>query len=107
MGEKRGNQSTASPWVMAWTFEPSVFITKRSWLPRRELDQTIIPFALPPAAPMACFSAALGCSSLPLAPPPVVAHAPSARASVAQAIPRTLRAVPLEDAFDESRGCVG
>jgi len=29
-GEKRGNQSTASPVVMAWTFEPSLFITKRS-----------------------------------------------------------------------------
>src|SRR3954454_20816027 len=43
-GEKRGNQSTASPCVMAFTCDPSVFIVKRSWLPRRELDQTIVPF---------------------------------------------------------------
>src|SRR3954469_12929896 len=64
-GEKRGNQSTVSPLVIAWTPEPSVFMTKRSWLPRRELDQTMVPFTRAPIAFIAAWSASEGCSSPP------------------------------------------
>src|SRR3954451_19392798 len=74
-GEKRGYQSTASPEVMLWTPVPSVFITKRSWLPSRELDQTMIPLALPPTSAISFCSSADGLSSLPLgAAPPMVAQ---------------------------------
>src|SRR6478752_1175942 len=78
-GEKRGNQSTASPWVMGWTLVPSVFITNRSWLPRRELDQTIFPFAFPPTSSIICCDGSSGFSSLPDAPPPAVAQLPAAQ----------------------------
>src|SRR6478735_10303111 len=83
-GEKRGNQSTGSPWVIGWMFEPSVFITNRSWLPRRELDQTTIPFALPPTSSINLLDSSSGFSSLPLGePPPAVAHPASATAASA------------------------
>jgi hypothetical protein len=68
-------------------------------LPRRELDQTICPFALPPTEDIACFSAALGVSSLPLGPPPMVAHPAMAEASAASARPR----LAVLRTFDESR----
>ena len=51
-----------------WTSEPSVFIVNRSWLPSRELDQTIVPFALPPTSSMSCCVGSSGFSSLPWAP---------------------------------------
>src|SRR5436190_14630876 len=65
-GENRGNQSTASPLVIAFTSEPSVFIVNRSWLPIRELDQTIRPEACSPMAFMAAASSGAGTSSAPL-----------------------------------------
>src|ERR1700742_3160294 len=70
-GEKRGNQSTWSPLVIWVTSEPSVFIVKRSWLPRRELDHTMSPGTFLPIATMAAFSESSGVSSDPLggAPP--------------------------------------
>src|SRR5882724_4879967 len=49
-GENRENQSTSSPLVICFTFEPSVFIVKRSWLPSREEDQTMRPGTLRPMA---------------------------------------------------------
>src|SRR5438045_2299491 len=74
-GEKRGNQSTFSPLVMALTCVPSVLIVNRSWLPMRELDQTIVPLTLPPMAFMASASSSEGFSSEPVGGAPVsVAH---------------------------------
>src|SRR5215471_505961 len=64
-GEKRGNQSTASPFVICFTSEPSVFIVKRSWLPRRELDQTMSPGTFLPIAAMLARSESSTLSSEP------------------------------------------
>src|SRR6185369_13677887 len=66
LGEKRGNQSTSSPLVICFTSEPSVFIVNRSWLPTRELDQTIVPLAFPPTSFIAAAASAGGASSAPL-----------------------------------------
>jgi hypothetical protein len=58
---------------------------------------------LPPTEVIACFSAALGCSSLPIGPPPAVAHPAIAQASAASALPRLLLAFPEAHGFDGSR----
>src|SRR4051812_48866837 len=65
LGEKRGNQSTASPLVICFTSEPSVFIVNRSWLPTRELDQTIVPLAFSPTSFIDATASAAGASSAP------------------------------------------
>src|SRR6187402_604043 len=65
LGEKRGNQSTCSPLVICVTSEPSVFIVKRSWLPTRELDQTMVPLAFSPTSRISAASSAGGASSAP------------------------------------------
>src|SRR6478609_5362074 len=65
LGEKRGNQSTSSPLVICFTSEPSVFIVNRSWLPMRELDQTIVPWAFSPTSFIAAAASAGGASSAP------------------------------------------
>jgi hypothetical protein len=82
-GEKRGNQSTLSPLVICFTFEPSVFIVKRSWLPRRELDQTIVPVTFLPTAFIWAASASSIASSEPFGGAPVIAeHATPERMEV-------------------------
>ena len=72
-------------------------------MPRRELDQTIFPLALPPTEVIACFSVALGCSSLPLGPPPAVAHPAITEASAASALPPLVFALRELRAFGGSR----
>src|SRR6188472_1002967 len=98
-GENRGNQSTVSPCVIGWMFEPSVFITNRSWLPRRELDQTMIPFALPPISSINLLDSSSGFSSLPLGEPlPAVAQPPSATAASAATWRRDRRRESVNEA---------
>src|SRR6188768_3795369 len=85
LGEKRGNQSTSSPRVICFTSEPSVFIENRSWLPTRELDQTMVPLALPPTSFINAAASAGGASSAPLGGSPdseaqAVSAAPHKRA---------------------------
>src|SRR5579859_967085 len=75
-GEKRGNQSTFSPFVICFTFDPSVFIVKRSWLPSRELDQTIVPVTFLPMAFICADSASSIASSDPFGGAPVIAEHP-------------------------------
>src|SRR5579871_4825263 len=72
--EKRGNQSTVSPWVICFTSEPSVFIVKRSWLPARELDHTMSPGTFLPIATIFAFSASSGVSSEPRGGAPIEAQ---------------------------------
>src|SRR4051812_19654567 len=85
-GEKRGNQSTSSPWVICFTSEPSVFIVKRSWLPTRELDQTMRPLAFWPTAFIAACSEASTASSSPCGGRPSIVEqpAPSSESASAQ-----------------------
>src|SRR6476661_6090203 len=76
-GEKRGNQSTFSPLVICFTSEPSVFIVNRSWLPARELDHTMRPWAFCPTSFIAASSAASGASSEPLGGAPLKVPQPA------------------------------
>src|SRR4051812_45521079 len=71
--ENRGNQSTASPLVICFTLLPSVFMVKRSWLPIRELDQTMVPWTFFPIAAMAAASSPPGVFSEPLGGAPETA----------------------------------
>src|ERR1700712_2284713 len=68
---KRGNQSTLSPLVICVTSEPSVFIVNKSWLPMRELDQTMMPCAFSPTFFIDAASSASGASWEPLGGAPV------------------------------------
>src|SRR5437763_7157191 len=76
-GEKRGNQSTSSPFVICFTSEPSVFMVKRSWLPTRELDQTMMPLAFWPTAFIAACSDASTASSSPCGGRPIIVEQPA------------------------------
>jgi hypothetical protein len=84
-GEKRGNQSTASPLVICFTSEPSVFIVNRSWLPTRELDQTIRPGACWPTSFIAAASSGGGASSAPFGGAPETAPQAAEQSAQAQA----------------------
>src|SRR6187402_1240252 len=76
LGEKRGNQSTSSPLVICFTSEPSVFIVNRSWLPTRELDQTMVPLAFSPTSRINAAASVGGASSAPLGGSPVIEEQP-------------------------------
>src|SRR5204863_9487851 len=54
-----------SPLVICFTSLPSVFIVNRSWLPARELDQTIVPLAFSPTSCISATASAGGVSSAP------------------------------------------
>src|SRR5712691_1409205 len=78
---------------MEWTLDPSVSMTKRSWFPLRELDQTIWPLTFSPMLVIASFSSALGFSLLPVgAAPPMLAQPRPAEAS--SNIPKNARPSP-------------
>src|SRR4051812_18068615 len=70
-GAKRGNQSTSSPLVSCLMLPPSASDENRSWLPRRELDQTILALTALPIFSSAAFSSGVLSSPPPAGAPPV------------------------------------
>src|SRR3954464_13828047 len=83
-GAKRGNQSTSSPLVSCLMLPPSASDENRSWLPRRELDQTILALTWEPIFFSAAISSGVLSSPPPAGAPPVtVAQAPTLRQNAA------------------------